>query len=189
VLIVCEGAKSEPNYFNRLRNVYRLSSANVRITPAGGSDPMSIVSFAEDELARAGYDRAYCVFDRDGHANYPQAIQKISQSQLGRANRLVAVPSIPCFEVWVLLHFIYSTSPFTAVGTVSACDSVVREVRKYIPNYAKGFLTLFETIEANIDQAITHARRLEAYNTASGSTNPATHIHVLVDYLRSLRAS
>jgi hypothetical protein len=76
VLIVCEGAKSEPNYFNRLRNVYRLSSANVRITPAGGSDPMSIVSFAEDELASAGYDRAYCVFDRDGHANYPQAIQK-----------------------------------------------------------------------------------------------------------------
>jgi hypothetical protein len=189
VLIVCEGSKSEPNYFNRLRHVYRLSSANVRITPANGSDPMSIVSFAERELVDAGYDRAFCVFDRDGHTNYAQAIQRISQSQLGQTNRLVAIPSVPCFEVWVLLHFSYSTAPFTTVGNSSACDGVVREVRKHIPQYAKGLLTLFEIIEANIDQAIMHARRLAAHNAASGSTNPATQIHRLVDYLRGLRAS
>jgi hypothetical protein len=43
ILIVCEGAKSEPNYLNRLRHAYRLSSARVRITPAGVTDPMGIV--------------------------------------------------------------------------------------------------------------------------------------------------
>lgn len=39
VLIVCEGEKTEPQYFNGLRLAERLSSANIRVTPADGSDP------------------------------------------------------------------------------------------------------------------------------------------------------
>ena len=62
VLIVCEGEKTEPHYFGGLRLHYRLSSANIEITRAHGTDPMSIVSFAEARLGN--YDRAYCVFDR-----------------------------------------------------------------------------------------------------------------------------
>ena len=156
---------------------------------ADGTDPMSIVSFAERQLKEMKYDRAYCVFDRNGHANYVQALQRISQSRLGQENRLVAIPSVPCFEIWVLLHFSYSSAPFNAVGSASACDRVMREVQKHIPQYAKGLVTLFETLEANIDRAITHARRLEEYNTANGSTNPATQMHRLVHYLKNLRPS
>ena len=66
VLIVCEGAKTEPAYFRRLREVYRLSSANIYVTPANGSDPDSVVAFAEEQLEK-NYDRIYCVFDRDNH--------------------------------------------------------------------------------------------------------------------------
>jgi hypothetical protein len=57
VLIVCEGKKTEPYYFGGLRLHYRLSSANIEITPANGTDPMSIVSFAEARLDE--YDRAF----------------------------------------------------------------------------------------------------------------------------------
>lgn len=31
VLIVCEGAKTEPNYFREIRDAYRLSTANIDI--------------------------------------------------------------------------------------------------------------------------------------------------------------
>lgn len=31
VLIVCEGSKTEPNYFNNLRQVERLSSSNIMV--------------------------------------------------------------------------------------------------------------------------------------------------------------
>jgi len=34
VLIVCEGDKTEPNYFKELRDAFKLSTANIRI--AGG---------------------------------------------------------------------------------------------------------------------------------------------------------
>ena len=47
VLIVCEGTKTEPFYFDGLRVAERLSSANIKVTPAVGSDPMSIVQYAE----------------------------------------------------------------------------------------------------------------------------------------------
>ena len=187
ILIVCEGTKSEPNYFNRLRHVYRLSNANVKITPADGTDPMSVVAFAEQQLAKTGYDRAYCVFDRNGHVNYSRALQQIANSQYGKASRLLAIPSVPCFEIWVLLHFSYSSAPFTAVGNVSACDQVVREVQKYLPGYAKGFSTLFDALESHMDRAVVHAIRLEKHNGRSGSDNPATLMHKLVDYLRKLK--
>jgi hypothetical protein len=187
VLIICEGGKTEPYYFNRLRAVYRLSSANVKIAPADGTDPMSVVRFAEAELARGGYDRAYCVFDRDGHANYAQALNTVSQSAEGRAGRLVAIPSVPCFEVWVLLHFIYSTAPFNAVGNTSACDHVLREVQKHLPTYAKGSQRTFDDLSKHMMQAIKHAIQLWKHNVNSQSNNPATAVHRLVEYLTRLK--
>src|SRR5882757_6214240 len=79
VLIVCEGTKTEPNYFMGLRNAYRLSSANIKILPAdGATDPMSIITFTQTEMKREPYDRAYCVFDRNGHQNYDAALQRIA---------------------------------------------------------------------------------------------------------------
>jgi len=57
VVIVCEGKKTEPAYFEGLKIAYGLSNANIRVTPADGSDPMSVVAFAENELQN-GYDRS-----------------------------------------------------------------------------------------------------------------------------------
>jgi hypothetical protein len=148
---------------------------------------MSVVRFAEAELQRGEYNRAYCVFDRDGHANYAQALNTIAQSAEGRAGRLIAVPSVPCFEVWILLHFVYSTAPFTAVGNDSAGDRVFREVRKHFPTYVKGYPRTFDDLAQNMQRAIRHAGLLETHNTQTGSNNPATNIHRLVDYLIKLK--
>jgi RloB-like protein len=182
VLVVCEGTKSEPNYFKRLRHVYRLSSANVVITPANGNDPISIVEFAKCQLETKNYDRVYCVFDRNGHHNYVKAIQRLSQ-----INHIVAIPSEPCFEVWVLLHFVYSTAPFKPIGADSGCAMVIKEVQKHFPKYAKGYDSVFDDLEASMDQAIKHATQLSTHNDKVGSTNPATKVHMLVECLKNLR--
>jgi len=148
---------------------------------------MSVVRFAEVELARGEYDRAYCVFDRNGHANYSQALSAILQSAAGKTGRLFAVPSVPCFEVWVLLHFVYSTAPFNAIGNASACERVLGEVRKYLPTYAKGRPQIFDDLTPNMGQAIKHACQLERHNAETRSENPATSVHMLVDYLTNLK--
>ena len=189
VLIVCEGQKTEPNYLDALRQANRLSSVNVRIVPPNRSDPLGIVKFAISEMRKdPEYDRAYCIFDRNGHATYNAALQRARQSPLGKANRLFAISSVPCFEIWLLLHFNYSNAPYIAVGGTSACDLVIRDLRAHFPNYAKGSLSVFGELTARLPQAQTHATWLERHNRVTTSDNPSTQMHNLVKYLTKLKA-
>jgi RloB-like protein len=182
VLIVCEGGKTEPQYLDGLKQAFKLSSANIRVTSADGTDPESIVRFAERLVNReGGYDRIYCVFDRDGHSNFSLAIGLIKQ--LGYQ----PIVSWPCFEIWVLLHFVYSTAPYNSGGSQSACDLVVREVRKHFAGYAKGHRGIYGNLESKIDDAVMHAKRLAQHNISTSSYNPSTAMHELVDYLRKLK--
>jgi len=185
VLIVCEGEKTEPGYFEGLKKAYGLSGANIKVF-GEGSDPVSIVKHARRELEQDGYDRAFCVFDRDGHVNYQEALDLVANSTSGRKGRLAAITSVPCFEMWVLLHFGYSTAPFSASGGRSACDNVVHAIRGHIPEYRKAMAGLFEKLQPNLQAAVTHGERLVRHNQDTGSSNPATRVHELVCYLRDL---
>lgn len=189
VLIVCEGKKTEPEYFEGLKRAYRLSSANIKVVPGDGNDPVSIVKHAIAEYRKGGYDRAFCVFDRDGHVNYQQALDRIAASSLGKRGRLEAITSVPCFEVWILLHFAYSTAPFMKTGNRSACDSVIGAVRVHLPKYKKAMTGVFERLEPHTDRSVTHAERLARHNRNTASDNPATKVHELVKYLRELKKS
>lgn len=82
VLIVCEGGKTEPNYFNELKKAFRLSNANIKVC-GRGADPLSVVNFAiETFREEPEFDRVYCVFDRDRHTTYPAALDKIRHIRL-----------------------------------------------------------------------------------------------------------
>ncbi len=188
-LIVCEGEKTEPEYLKALRKALDLNPANVKIVAAEGNDPVSIVreSIATYRSSRGEFDRVFCVFDRDGHANYQQALDLVANSPLGRRGILAAITSVPCFEIWVLLHYQYSSAPVAASGGRSACDNVVTAIRRHLPEYEKAFRDIFEKITPMLDTAITHADRLAVHNRDSGSDNPATRVHELVKYLRSLK--
>ena len=139
VLMVCEGSKTEPNYLRELRSIYRLSSANVIIVHPNATDPLSIIHAAARALNSGEYDRIYCIFDRDDHANYDLAVQRIAEYP----KKIFAINSVPCFEVWILLHFKYSSSPFSRTGMESACDKFLREVALHISDYKKGDMHIF----------------------------------------------
>jgi hypothetical protein len=182
VLIVCEGGKTEPQYLDGLKQAYKLSSANIRVTSADGTDPVSIVRFAERMINNeGGYNRVYCVFDRNGHSNFAEAIGLTKQ--LGYQ----PIVSWPCFEIWVLLHFVYSTAPYNRTGSQSACDLVVREVKRHFAKYAKGHRGIYGDLEPQMNTAITHATKLAQYNTSTKSYNPSTAMHELVEYLRNVK--
>lgn len=187
VLIVCEGAKTEPYYFEGLKRAWRLSSANVHVHSPGASDPPNLVAYALAQLRKADYDRAFCVFDRDAHAGFAAALQQIAQSAEGQAGRLEAVVSWPCFEVWVLLHFVMTTKDFAAAGGHSACEQVIRDIAGHFPGYTKGSKGIFDALEGRLETALTHAQRLAVHNLDTGTENPATAVHRLVAYLRALR--
>jgi len=190
VLIVCEGAKTEPNYFSGLKDAFRLNNANVRIYGKEcGSDPLSVVNFAIETMKKeTGFDRAYCVFDQDKHATYKAAVDKAQRARLGGAKRkIIVIPSVPCFELWLLLHFTYTAKQFHARGGYSICTSIEQELKKHLPNYQKGQQDIFAKVIDKLDTAIAHAKLLDEYHKTSGTDNPSTKIHVLVEYLSDLK--
>jgi len=185
VLIVCEGEKTEPNYFRGLLDAYRLSSANIAVVSPPATDPISITDYAEKRLGQ--YNRVFCVFDRDGHTNFDAAVQRIEDSAAGKKGKWLAITCTPCFEFWVLLHFRYTAAAFTAVGKNSACDNVMRELQKHLPDYAKNQIDIYARLHDKTDIAIKHSVRLEAHNRDTGASNPATRMSLLVEYLRKLK--
>ncbi|HUU39517.1 MAG TPA: RloB family protein [Desulfatiglandales bacterium] len=187
ILIVCEGGKTEPNYFTELKKAFRLSNANVRIC-GRGSDPLSVVNFAiETFRGEPEFDRVYCVFDRDRHGTYPAALDRVRQTRLGKRSKIFAISSVPCFEFWLLLHFTYTTRPFNAPANDSICAGVIDKLKKYLPAYRKNDQDIFNKIQDKLDDAITNARRVEEFHKTSGTDNPSTLVHSLVEYLRDLK--
>lgn len=187
VLIVCEGSKTEPTYFTELKNSYGLSSANIAITPASGSDPLSVVNFAKQEQQKERkqgdkYDRVYCVFDRDQHTNFDAAGIAIK----GAAD-LYSARSWPCFEYWLLLHYGYQRAPFHPSANKTAAQICLSRLKEQLPNYDKGMQGIFATLSTKLDEALQYAARVQNDASATGEPNPSTEVHQLVSYLRGLK--
>jgi len=190
VLIVCEGEKTEPNYFKELKDCLELNNANVEIDGNCGSSPISVVKYAkkrclEEKKTGDGFDKVYCVFDKDTHESYDAALLEITN--LKPKETFHAAHSVPCFEFWLLLHFIYTNKPYIRNGTKSSCANLIDDLKKYIPDYEKGCRDIYSKIADNTDQAIAHSKRALSQAQTDHTDNPTTHIHKLVEYLKSLK--
>ncbi len=192
VLIVCEGSKTEPLYFGEIKDAFEISTANIRISGDCGSDPLSVVRhgehlYAEEKRTSPSdpYDRVYFVFDKDSHATFQQAMERIQA--IKPRGVFYAVPSIPSFEYWLLLHYEYTTAPFIRTGNKSAGDMVIASLRRYWPEYAKAAKGVFSHLCHQLSGAKVYAARSLAEAARLGSDNPSTRVHELVDYLQNMK--
>jgi len=182
VLIVCEGSKTEPNYFREVIEEWRLNTANIRITGEGGSDSLSVVDTAISLFEKdRDYDRVYCVFDKDNHTNYEPAKQKVTNNNSQRKAKFEIINSVPCFEYWLLLHYKYTRQPLSSY-------QVIQEIKQYLLNYKKGMNGLFSQTKDNLDIAKDNARKANEAAEQEKNDNPSTRVHELMEYLQELKA-
>jgi len=189
VLIVCEGSKTEPNYLQELIDCLELNSANVEVDGSSGSSPVSVVQhaksrYAEEKRKNDAFDRVFCVFDKDAHASYTRALDEAARSLPKRV--FSSINSVPCFEYWVLLHFVFSTRSYTGAGAKSACARLIEELLRYIPGYSKGANGLFKDLMDQTDQAVAFSKRALQEASRNDTDNPSTLMHELVEYLKHL---
>ncbi len=185
VLIVCEGEKTEPNYFKELRNDLQLSTANIEITgDTSGSSPLNVVDFGLKNLKE--YDRIFCVFDKNRHSNYRQALDKIRGRRLPKGHTIRAITSVPCFEFWILLHLTKTTKNFDT-GQGSICGQVIHDVKAFLPGYSKGSSGIYQQLKERLPKAIKHAREVARHCVGANTDHPSTKIHELVVYLQDLK--
>jgi len=189
VLVVCEGLKTEPNYLDELIDCLKLNSANVEVDGSSGSSPVSVVQhtksrYAEERQKNDAFDRVFCVFDKDTHASYAQALDEVARSVPRRV--FSSINSVPCFEYWLLLHFVFSTRSYTGAGARSACARLIEELHRYIPGYSKGARGLFKDLMDQTDQAVAFSKRALQEASRNDTDNPTTLMHELVEYLQHL---
>jgi hypothetical protein len=186
ILIVCEGKKTEPYYFEEIRQGLRLPKAEVRVIHSeAGTEPRQIVDYTERVFCEdPSFDICYAVFDRDEHKTYHDALNRAAQldntlkNDFKKKIRFHAVPTVPCFELWILLHF-------RDVKAFNDRHEVIRRVGEHIRDYAKGLPGVFGLTADKLATATTRAELLrEDFNAASG-TDPYTMVDQLVAKLRS----
>ena len=95
-LIVCEGEKTEPNYFRK----FRIPGLVVQVEGLG-INTMSLVHETINLREQGDYDQVWCVFDKDDFPdkNFNAAIA------LAKRNRIRVAYSNQSFELWYVLHF------------------------------------------------------------------------------------
>lgn len=196
-LIVCEGEKTEPNYFESLsatlpRGV--LDVVDFRISGKGFNteslvrDALALRQQWEAESGRE-VDKLWVVFDKDSFL--PEAFNRAIQL-CENEPKTEAAWSNEAFELWYLLHFEF-------YNTAISRDSYKRRIQKNFRAkgldgfvYAKNSTDMFALLTKYGDHnlAIRHSKKLEdGYQGAKNfaSQNPCTTVYKLVTELLNLR--
>lgn len=177
ILIVCEGEVTEPNYFKGLINKFKINVANVHIVGECGAAPISVYKEAERLYEKSKlknevkYDKVFCVFDRDEHNSYSNAISSIKNKDC-----FEAIISNPCFEVWYLFHFSNSSKPFHKKGSKTASQQVKSDAGTLLNTYGKNkndISILYDKLPTAIENAKLIAKQ--------GHENPYTNVYKIVE--------
>lgn len=167
ILILCEGKKTEINYFQRLKESLHLT--NLHIQSAKRSAPTHIIQEAKDS---SDYDEIYCVFDKDSHENLDKALQEAQKY------KIQAIVSAPCFEFWLLLHFMATTQDFMTCKAVQKH----KDFKKNLPYYQKDY-DFKDLIKKHLHTAIKNAKHINKINLKEMKA-PYTQIVTLVERLQ-----
>ncbi|HEY89836.1 MAG TPA: RloB domain-containing protein [Thermoflexia bacterium] len=167
-LIVCEGSKTEPNYFRSFR-------ANAQVV-GKGYNTLSLVKSAVEMIQEDEYDEVWCVFDRDSFPmeQFNNAILKAKKEGIQVAY------SNEAFEIWYLLHFNYYD---TGMSRTQYKDKLTELLGS---TYQKNDRGMYDILESKQPTAIRNAETLlRSYGDEHDpeQDNPCTTVHLLVQRL------
>jgi hypothetical protein len=192
ILIVCEGKKTEPLYFDALRRNmdYPMERFGIVGGNISGTDPKCVVEYAKkrrNEINRevgrdanlmVANENVFCIFDRDEHERLTDALQQ------ARDNNFTIGYSNPSFELWYLLHYSDQTAHIER-------DDVIRKLKNHVKDYDKTEEGIFELIKDNEPDAVGRAESLRRMHNKNGTdeikANPRTTVDEVIAKIRNLK--
>lgn len=200
-LIVCEGEKTEPNYFKALiddcksqNDGAKIDKQRTQVVPAaviggGACGTCKLVEKAkklEKEYKRkhqVPFDRVWVVFDKDEYKDFNKAIADAKKEGMNCAW------SNGAFELWFLLHF-QNGFEGKCKDYVNKIESILKKkLKKTDFSYEKNDEDFYQILQAHGDeeQAIKRAQKLRenmGKKKNYATHNPRTEVDLLVDELR-----
>lgn len=197
-LIVCEGEKTEPLYFDEIRNVL-CNGEGDRVVVVGAADnTQHLVERARREVeARKEcglppFYHVWVVFDKDDFPDdrFDNAIAAIAEEN-AKADPQKKIPywhaawSNEAFEVWYLAHFRdISGGPISRSGAIDMLNKHFREELGIPDGYRKNMKGVYGLLRTRLPIALARAERRGAevmsYGVPPHAANPATMVHKLV---------
>jgi hypothetical protein len=151
-LIVCEGEKTEPNYFRSFRVPKNVAEIDVQ---GLGENPSKLVQSAKELKEQEDYDQVWCVFDRDSWTveDFNNAIKNAN------AQGFKVAYSNEAFELWYVLHFEFLNTGIPRSDYRQKLTSLLgREYQKnsepYMMSYLRSNLLLLDMLKICLNNTI-----------------------------------
>jgi hypothetical protein len=176
------------NYFNEILREARLPTVHVSVIHSPlGTEPQQIVQGAVQEFLKSkGFEKLYAVFDRDEHLTYANAIA-MAEARDGKLRNdekelvsFEAVVSVPCFELWLLLHFADMMAP-------THRHVALAHLQQHVADYQKGKNGTYAATLANLAVATQRATVLKKRFSRLPGNDAYTDVHELVEVLTQLK--
>ncbi len=185
ILIICEGEKTEPNYFKAINRILPKNIVEISIH-GEGANTLSLVEKAQQlrdnrKTRDIQFDQVWIVFDRDSFSadNFNNAIHKAESLEMRCAW------SNEAFEFWYILHF-----EFRDTGMVrDDYKAKLSSPELLNESYRKNDSDMYEKLrtKGNQEQAIKWAKKLHEHfqesDTPPANSNPCTTIYELIEEL------
>lgn len=194
IVIVCEGKKTEPDYFDSYVVKHFREARNIKVVPntKGKTSLNQLYAAALDNKSRYPNAVVFMVFDNDGKlSNKTQKKQLCTVlskcAPLGSVSqdKVNFIFSNPQFELWAILHFEYTTAALTKKETE-------RRTKRYFPDYnPKDNKTFDYNIILRSPEseqcAIKYAKKLRKHHIKIEGECffdcPTTNVDVLIEYM------
>lgn len=184
-LIVCEGEKTEVNYFKAF-NVSKKIEVMVR---GEGKNSVSLVekaiSIIDNLKEDDSFDEIWCVFDKDNCSK-----EQFNQADgLAKQNNIKIAYSNEAFEVWFILHFQYLDIATSRLDYQKILNTQMKKcgLLEGKEKYEKNREDMYEKLKPYQTLAITNAEKLIKDRDESKKhpfdANPSTTVHKLVEEL------
>lgn len=187
-LIVSEGTKTEPYYFDGLAKYINEKYGNgvdvekpLIDTSGEGRCTVSLVEETEKIVAcsKIIYSQIWVVFDKDDFNDFDDAIE------LGKRKGYNIAWSNQSFEYWIYLHFNFSDSALHRDDWVKKLDTIFKDYKIDENGYEKNNSDIFNiaTTKGSLNFAIQSAFRInDNYDSSQkpSQCDPCTNVHRLV---------
>ncbi len=181
ILVSYEGNnKTERNYFDSFKGIEK--DYTIKVVFGNETDPVHLVNQTIKKKNDLGLDletddRAFCIFDTD--IDPRKNIQIKEAIEIAHKNNIRIITSSPCFEIWFLLHYEYTTATMNN-------DDVIKRLKTHYFNYSKN-CNIYPFIVDKTKEAYKNAKKLEKYQKdnnriiQSVEANPHSDVYIIIE--------
>lgn len=188
-LIVSEGVQTEPNYFNRIKEVInnKYSDRILLKVEGQGKNTISLFNAAKSiaEHDANGFKHVWIVYDTDSFpADQVNSVVELCKNNSTNDMTYHAIWSNQCIELWYLLHFEYLQSDIDRKAYRAKLTKHLNSINAGC--YQKNRDDMYDILSPYMETAIAYAKKLKSNNIGKmpNQAAPGTEVVTLIEKLK-----